>query len=465
MDEVGLLAIYHGVSSKTIEKCIKQTSQIMKLTEKTIIEALTEEREDYFSRLPDEMLLEILKKLPVRDAVNFCKSSKSHIKLCNDKSLWNYFLMREFRIQASNPKLLYHKFADLVNLPKVSLTNDSLCILNMKHKTIRTMDLESGKTYFFTVPRDIKPGFKILTMVASGNNAVGALTLGGELYMWILPSEGGSKKDSDFYNKQDARDLGIKVAVPTRVYFSKKNIEARKRGDIVDSSDEPKITKIACFGKNVMALSEKGIVYIWGSNLYWSLGWKTSCGSNYPIPFNKKIPLWNEKIVDIVCGGAMGVITDKGNLYVWNKQALWQLRTILKGYNAKAFRMDIPGKVKRAFFGAEYSSVVTDEGKLYMWGKIPEKGLIDEPAYMTHEVQMVGCGEKMVVVLKSDKSLVGWGQSSFIEKRSNTPQSLDFPDPVEYLTSKGLITAIVTTNREIYVWGSNILRDLPIAFD
>jgi len=117
-----------------------------------------------------------------------------------------------------------------------------------------------------------------------------------------------------------------------------------------------------------MALDDEGKVYVWGNNGNGQLGDGGLKNTNEPILVES---LQYEKIVDISAGdNYSGVVTDKGEVYIWGFGNEGQL-----GHGDKSDQFlprkvtNLGQKVKNIVCGGAHTALLTQEGRLLMVGR------------------------------------------------------------------------------------------------
>ncbi|XP_076648844.1 RCC1 and BTB domain-containing protein 1-like isoform X2 [Halictus rubicundus] len=200
--------------------------------------------------------------------------------------------------------------------------------------------------------------------------------------------------------------------------------------------------KTFAYGRgHVLALTENGKVYSWGSNNYYQLG---HCDSLVPeivvIPENK-----TNFVVDIACGNDHSmVLTSNGMVYAWGmcvdgqtgSGSLCASQSYLATPNEVKLDSTFPMRFLNISCGARHSVAVTCNGQVYSWGsnshgqlglssdsKVSKKAL--EVKHLTGIIiEKVVCGCTHTLALSNEGILYSWGDNTFgqlgVNLRSNT---------------------------------------------
>ncbi|KMQ87442.1 rcc1 and btb domain-containing protein 1-like protein [Lasius niger] len=177
-----------------------------------------------------------------------------------------------------------------------------------------------------------------------------ALTDDGEVYMW---GYSGIKV--------------INVNIEPETYFSTDIKQVHFNGK--------KIVRIACGSLFSMAVSNEGKLYSWGHNIDGILG----IGSVLP-EFDQNLNTYqvtslSNKIIDkVICGCAHTVaLTNKGKIYIWGSNRYRQLglgREVLKSMYPVLLNMPKMKKVLDIAIGQSYERNIAlcNDGCIYIWG-------------------------------------------------------------------------------------------------
>eukprot|EP00922_Rhytidocystis_sp_ex-Travisia-forbesii_P035686 GHVS01052943.1.p1 GENE.GHVS01052943.1~~GHVS01052943.1.p1 ORF type:complete len:425 (-),score=32.07 GHVS01052943.1:115-1389(-) len=160
-------------------------------------------------------------------------------------------------------------------------------------------------------------------------------------------------------------------------------------------SEAVRIIKIDCGTSHSTALGDNGSVWVWGRNDYGQLGLDDCVGDVYA---NEMYPrrlrsfdLENIRIRDISCGDHhMVAISDKGVIYIWGGRAWLTPRAVTM--NPSYANNPIVGHVSKVEGGGghhHYSMAITDDGKLYSWGKPGSRCLAREVSGNANEPSLV----------------------------------------------------------------------------
>jgi alpha-tubulin suppressor-like RCC1 family protein len=220
---------------------------------------------------------------------------------------------------------------------------------------------------------DIPAGSDKIVSVHAHGNASYALTMAGELWVWGINNKG---------------QLGIGEAVEVR---------APRKGPTFPSP----IVDLATGYAHVIALTQDGSVWTWGSNENGRLGVQGTVGEFSSVPLKISVP---DAVARVYAGaGTSLVLTKKGALYIWGWSDHQQL-------------------------GPESSLVLTKKGAHYIWGWGDRQQLGPESSLASFEphllfpsgVREVACGYAHYLVLLEDGSIWGWGDWRGTKKEITT---------------------------------------------
>lgn len=190
------------------------------------------------------------------------------------------------------------------------------------------------------VPKLVPLGVKMKS-IASRDSHIVALTVDGKVYVW------GDNR---------AGQLGLwdieQIRIPT----------------LLKALENVKVKQIVCGNKYVMAVTESGEVYVWGSNTLGQLG----LGHDLPVSTPTRIPNLTG-VKDVCCGNYFTmVLTTNHEVYAWgdNGNGLLGLRDtgqiwITTPTRVKALKNL---KVKKIACGSNHAIVITEDGEVYVWG-------------------------------------------------------------------------------------------------
>jgi len=450
MDEdIHLLATIYHTKPSQIQKRLKETAKKTQTSVSKVLEMMLSAI-PFLLGLPDEILVQILSHLQVKDFLRFCQTSKTYHPLCDDRPLWDFFLKRDYDVTSKEPRVTYQELflRDFRKSSQVSMTYRHVYYLKKGH--IVSYHKESQETQKFREPKDFS------VQISSGTGHVGVVTLRGEIYMW------GKGRFGNLGGGTDAK------RVPTRTYFGKRN----RKHQILNPEEDPKMAQLSCYDDTSIALSHDGQVYSWGYNGQWQLGAKNPLIRTYPklvtLPLEE-----SERVIHVECGdGQAGAITSLGNLYLWGKAACRHLGIKIKDYKGpfKVDFGDIRDKIVQVSFSDYHTGAVTNRGILYMWGsnrsfeiqaELPSH--VSKPTVVHHikDVQRVACGHLFTVVLTTDGILYRWGKGGhygglepYVKKsifRSPAPVDTE----IEYVMCRKLQTLVVDLKRKIFLWGAD----------
>ena len=181
-----------------------------------------------------------------------------------------------------------------------------------------------------------------------------------------------------------------------------------------------KITAVAVGDSHVLALTEYGQVFSWGSNNYGQLGYDVQGCSPSP----RQI-LEDKTITQIACGLYHSMaLTSSGDVYVWGMNTVFQLGSI-GPHNNTPSKMDLK-RVRMIAAGDHHCIAVIDQQTIYMWGDnansqlgiseyqrcvIPTK--VTKTPWKAHQTIKQICSTSHTMLLFDDGELYGTGHHRF----------------------------------------------------
>lgn len=218
------------------------------------------------------------------------------------------------------------------------------------------------------------------------------------LYMWGSSSDGQLGNGiNDIYEYPDTpvkimddvrcvslgRQFSIAVTFDGSLYTWGRNDSGQlgngKSGEDEFEAEPVKImdnVQYACtFNSHSAAITEDGILYMWGDNSFGQLG-NGKSGENEFEAEPVKI-MDNVKYVSTGFGHS-AAITEDGSLYMWGWNDSGQLGN---GEHGVGVQSDVPVKimdnVKSVSLGNGHSGALTEDGELYMWGNNAFNNIVD----------------------------------------------------------------------------------------
>jgi alpha-tubulin suppressor-like RCC1 family protein len=327
---------------------------------------------------------------------------------------------------------------------------------------LQTLGTQGGSSKLVNYPETVHiPGHLVSFACGSSHNL--ALTEDGRLYAW------GSNR---------SRQLGLDL------------LEVQYLPTQVKLPTEEKIISVYSHGSASYALTERGRLWVWGENNDGQLGYSKSREGSTP----KEGPRFPYPVVDVAPGFThVMALTEDGSVWSWGSNGDGRLGVPNSDCESSQVPIQLTFfknlNVSRIFAGSGTSLVLTKSGALYIWGW-NNYGLLGKGPtniFSTHEphlifpsgVQEVACGWSHNIVLLEDGSLWTWGnnsshQSGFpISGFIHEPQQLELPDlegKIRGLIAGDAFSAVVTEHGDFYVFG-NLLTTIgkkspnPTKFD
>ncbi|KAK2158775.1 hypothetical protein LSH36_164g05038 [Paralvinella palmiformis] len=138
------------------------------------------------------------------------------------------------------------------------------------------------------------------------------------------------------------------------------------RPTVIESLEDQQYTKLAAGADHSVILTEKGVLYVWGSNCEGQLGLGEEQEAWQPV----RLKL-DEKIISVACGYYhTALVTENGDLYTFGETEDGKLGL---GHDPDEHKTPqkvdgIHGKVVHVSCGGKHTVAVTDTGKMYTFG-------------------------------------------------------------------------------------------------
>ena len=269
--------------------------------------------------------------------------------------------------------------------------------------------------------------------IKCGHDDILSLSMTGDIYMWSDPS---LSFRNFFLSNTTKKPMPYKSSMSDIKKFDCCNynglIILTKSDELYTIKDKivshiiPNVKKVKCSSDSCFALTNRGSLYSYGSNLFGELG----LGNYSPSNSFQKVPL--ENVIAIACGHyhVMTLICKKNSnkLYVWGKNDYGELGLGDNKSKHWPTRLRFPPSgpfetkttIKSICCGADHSMVLLENNLIYVWGY-------------------------------NEYGQLGLGHFNNI----NLPQKLYLRNDITKLYSGGNSTFAITNRNEIYSWGLN----------
>ncbi|XP_020103913.1 ultraviolet-B receptor UVR8 isoform X3 [Ananas comosus] len=250
------------------------------------------------------------------------------------------------------------------------------------------------------------------------------------------------------------------------------SLESRWKPTVCPFFRDDHPVSIVCGGAHTLFLTESGRVFATGLNNFGQLG-ITSSKSHTLVPV--EIFGLPEKVVEISAGYHHScAITDNGKLFVWGDNSSGQL-----GLGRKAGKtVSSPTKVdclvdvtvRMAALGAEHSIVVTDEGNVLSWGAGGagrlghghQSSILGFYVSSSNIPSYLHIAEQGIVYIFGERTVkkMGFGRTN----NASTPSAMKELPFSSAVACGGYHTCVITSEGELYTWGSNENGCLGLGF-
>ena len=283
--------------------------------------------------------------------------------------------------------------------------------------------------------------------VSLGVQDSAAITFDGSLYMW-----GYNGKDIPTKVMDNVYSINGHYAITNDGILYRLE---HKLGENVPVKIMDNVVSVSLGDTHSAAITSDGGLYMWGSNYHGQLGDGTDTNKNIPI-----------KVMDNVISVSLGynhsaAITTDGSLYTWGYNNEGQLGD---GTNiSRNTPMKIMDNVSLVNLFYHSSAAITIDGSLYTWGNNQNASLGDgtrkhrnTPVKIMNNVSSVnltnnfGCS-----AITTDRVLYTWGGilDDYTMKDKGLP--VKTMNNVFSVEGAGSYNAAITTNGSLYMWGHN----------
>lgn len=290
-----------------------------------------------------------------------------------------------------------------------------------------------------------------LNQVSVCANCSITLSMDGKVFSW------GSNQDGGLGNGNSTGGVNVPVAVKTE-------------GTPMAGKT---ISQISSGGIHNLALSMDGKVYAWGNNSSGQLGDETVSHSNVPVAVKTAgTDMDGKTIVQVSAGEKHTIALDtEGNIYEWGG--------IICGIDSgnTPQLLNVAGTViankiiTKVVAGSCYFAAIASDGTVYAWGNNSNFGINSKTPvkldFFGKNIESISLGESHALAIASDGTVYAWGNNSHGQLGNGTNVYSTVPVKVSIIgdlpTNKALKvdagsyhSIVVTTNGEVYAWGSNI---------
>lgn len=183
------------------------------------------------------------------------------------------------------------------------------------------------------------------------------------------------------------------------------------------------LVDISCGHFSTFALTDTGDVWGWGRGEFGALGQGSSASYKHPALLDC---LHGMKIVKVSCTSTFAAaLTEDGVLFMWGRndaQQLAQSESLLEFNNMEAVPCQIELfeeedlAVKDVSCGDKHTTAVTEDGHVYIWGnnQWTQPFLVsgDDGFMLDNEILTCGAGNRYSAATDGDGYLFTWGQGS-----------------------------------------------------
>jgi alpha-tubulin suppressor-like RCC1 family protein len=222
------------------------------------------------------------------------------------------------------------------------------------------------------------------------------------------------------------------------------------------------VASVSLGNNHSAAITTNGDLYTWGYNSYGKLGDETTTDRSTPVKIMSNIASVS------LSGGHSAAITTSGDLYTWGWNAFGQLGDETRTDSSTPVK--IMSNVASVSLGKYHSAAITTSGDLYTWGLNTEgeigdgtsgilKSVKSTPVKIMSNVASVSLGQYHSAAITTNGDLYTWGSNKYGQLGNGT--NTDSSTPVKIMSNVASVSlglshsAAITTNGDLYTWGEN----------
>ena len=227
------------------------------------------------------------------------------------------------------------------------------------------------------------------------------------------------------------------------------------------------LQQLAMGSRHTLALSSKGIVYAWGSNLFGQLGidtFKEGKRRQGRLDIQQLRALQGESIIFVAAGGEhSAAIATTGKLFVWGRNSDGQLGTGDLEMRTAPFLIAGVSNAAHVACGASHTVAVKRSGEMYAWGR-NNFGQLGVGDFKTRIVPTAIRPSSNFWCDSYDFSTVSESyQDDVCVASSLVSLKLPLNSTVVRLIASERYTVAITVDQNIFVWGSNEYNQLGVG--
>ena len=246
-------------------------------------------------------------------------------------------------------------------------------------------------------------------------------------------------------------------------------------------------TQIFLGGYHSSVITQEGVVYIWGRNMYGGLGDGTTTSKTTPIDITSELNLKSREIIIQMSLGNYhsAAVTSRGRLLTWGNNQYGQLGddTTIDRLTpvdvTSQFNLNNDETIIQVAFNGVSSSAITSDGRIFTWGgKTLEIGFIipeSVPVDITSEFNLnpeekiiqVSLGGFHYSAITSEGRIFTWGKNDDGQLGDGTTTyssvpiditsqfSLTEDEKIIQASLGGSHSSVITSEGRIFTWGKN----------
>lgn len=246
---------------------------------------------------------------------------------------------------------------------------------------------------------------------------------------------------------------------------------------------QKKVVKIAISSFHSLVITDDGSIYGWGCNKDGQLSLKVHDTGNI---YNKPILLpllCRINVTQISCGLNHSIALSENNtLYSWGNNKYYQLgRTTDLFYDNNVMPIIFNNTIKYITSGSFNNFIITNNNKIYSFGRNeygecgfnPRDSTIKQPRLIDFSIKVedISSADYHTLILTSNGDVYSFGSGKYgrLGNKSDLstykPYHIQFKNKIIFINAGGASSLCITDENDLYCWGYNHYGQLGLGHD